>query len=143
MRTGALIAAAAAFLAACASGGGVGGPRPPQGFGPAGTNFGNWNRDAEGAVDQTFRRFITERYSSGDWAKARVDLEADGFTCQDSNRPDGRPVPELDCIRLYRLNDDIHAWTVQFWPERPQPEARYTRTHRRDPFRTYDADKHN
>ena len=41
----------------------TGGPRPPQGPGPAGTNFGFWDRDAEGAVDQDFRRFIGYQFA--------------------------------------------------------------------------------
>ena len=43
--------AALALAGACATGPQVqGGPRPPQGTGPGGTDFGYWDRDAEGAV---------------------------------------------------------------------------------------------
>jgi hypothetical protein len=135
---------AAVWLAgACASSepAGGGGARPPQGAGPAGTDFGFWNRDAEGAVDAAFRTFISGRYRQGDEALARPALERDGFTCQDGNRPDAQPVPVLECTRLYRLNDDVHAWSVRFWADESGPKARYTRTHRRDPYRNYDDKK--
>jgi hypothetical protein len=130
------------LLAGCASGPQInGGPRPPQGPGPAGTEFGYWNRDAEGSVDAEFRSFIMGRYNAGDEAKARKDLETDGFTCQDGNRPDGAPVPDLQCDRLFKLNDDVHAWTVEFWPSEKEPRAHYTRTHIRDPLHNYDDKK--
>jgi hypothetical protein len=128
-----------ALLAACASDPmDVGGARPPQGPGPGGTDFGYWNRDAEGAVDATFRQSISKRYDVGQEAEARAALEKDGFECRDNNRPDGMPVPTLECTRLFRLNDDVHAWTVRFWPADKEPKARYTRTHRRDPNRRAD-----
>jgi hypothetical protein len=128
---------------ACASGAPAdgGGARPPQGPGPGGTDFGFWNRDAEGAVDAYFRSFVSKTYREGDEARARTALEKDGFVCQDGNRPDAQPVPSLDCTRLYRLNDDVHAWSVKFWPGDTGPKARYTRTHRRDPYRNYDEKK--
>ena len=99
----------------------TGGPRPPQGPGPAGTNFGFWDRDAEGAVDQDFRRFIGGRWQGGQEAEARKVFETDGFTCRDGNRPDGAPVPELECERVYSVNDNVHSWTVKFWPNQDAP----------------------
>lgn len=130
--------AAAALLAACASSNPVqGGPRPPQGPGPAGTNFGRWDIDAEGAVDQAFRIFIMGRWNGGQEAEARKVFEADGFKCQDGNRPEGRPVPNLECERVYSVNDNVHAWTVEFWPNEPEPKSHYTRMHMRDPMRNY------
>ena len=131
-RTGILLAAV--LLAACASNDTAGDPRPPTGKGSGGTDFGYWRRDAEGAVDAAFRRFITGRYDAGDMAKARADLVTDGFECRDGNRPEARPVPELECIRLYQLNDDVHAWTVEFWSGDDEPRAQYTRTRRLDPL---------
>jgi hypothetical protein len=113
-------------------------PRPPQGKGPAGTDFGYWRRDAEGAVDAAFRAYVLGRYSGTDAVPARRDFETDGFKCRDGNRPDGRPVPTLECSRLYKLNEDVHAWTVEFWPSDAEPRARYTRTHIRDPSQDYD-----
>ena len=139
-----VMAAVAAIVAAsaCASGPQVsGGSRPPQGPGPGGTDFGFWNRDAEGAVDVGFRMFISQTYDGGDEAKARVTLEKDGFTCRDGNRPDGRPVPVLECERVYQLDDDIHAWTVKFWPNQKEPESHYTRTHILDRMATPKKEK--
>lgn len=127
----------AAMAAGCAS---TEGARPPQGTGPAGTDFGYWNRDAEGAVDASFRQFITSRYDEADLSRAQADLTTDGFTCRDGNRPDGRPVPALECTRLFELNDDVHAWTVEFWPRDNEPRARYTRTRIRIPI-TADNDQ--
>jgi hypothetical protein len=134
------IAAAALLLlmAGCATKV-AGGPRPPQGPGAGGTEFGFWDRDAEGAVDAGFRRYVTDTYDIGDVAAARTTLEKDGFSCQDGNRPEGRPVPQLECERLFQLNDEVHAWTVEFWADEREPRAHYTRTHIRDPFRTYDG----
>jgi hypothetical protein len=125
-------------LAACATKV-AGGPRPPQGAGPGGTEFGFWSRDAEGSVDLEFRGYISNTYDIGDEAKARATLERDGFTCRDGNRPDGRPVPQLECERLYQVNEDVHAWTVEFWANEREPRAQYTRTHIRDPLRTYNS----
>lgn len=139
----AMIAAVMLVLAAgCAAGPEInGGARPPQGPGPAGTEFGFWNRDAEGAVDSAFRSYVLSAYSVGDEAKAQKALETDGFECRDGNRPDGAPVPELECTRLYKLNDDVHAWSIEFWANDREPRARYTRTHIRDPNHNYDAKK--
>ena len=131
----------AGLAAGCSTTKVTGGPRPPQGPGPAGTDFGFWNRDAEGSVDAGFRRYITRTYNAGDELKARTTLETDGFRCLDGNRPDGRPVPQLECERMFQLNDDVHAWTVEFWADEREPRAHYTRTHIRDPFRTYNEKK--
>lgn len=119
------------LVSACASGGA---DRPPQGVGPGGTDFGQWRYDAEGALDAAFRVFITGRYDGGDVARAQADLTQDGFNCQDGNRPDGRPVPDLECIRVYQLNDDVHAWSVEFWAGEDEPRSRYTRTRIMDRF---------
>jgi hypothetical protein len=133
----AMAIAAALMLAACASSKVAGGPRPPQGPGPGGTEFGFWDRDAEGSVDLGFRTYVTRTYNVGDEVKARATLERDGFSCRDGNRPDGRPVPQLECERLYQLNEDVHAWTVEFWANEREPRAHYTRTHIRDPLKNY------
>ena len=143
----AVIAAALVMATACASGGAEktanGGPRPPQGPGPGGTDFGYWNRDQEGAVDSAFRTFILSHYKPGDAAKAKPILEKDGFECKTaSQRVEATAVPDLECTRLYKLYDDVHAWTVEFWPNGREPHARYTRTHIRDRMQTYDDRKH-
>lgn len=130
--------AAAVLLAACASSNPVqGGPRPPQGPGPAGTNFGRWDIDAEGAVDQAFRIFIQNKWNGGQEAEARKVLEADGFKCADSASSTRKPPPNLDCERVYSVNDNVHAWTVEFWPNEPEPKSHYTRMHMRDPLKNY------
>lgn len=130
-----------ALASACATDKVAGGPRPPQGPGPGGTEFGFWNRDAEGSVDAGFRSYIMRAYNAGDEVTARATLEKDGFRCLDGNRPDGRPVPQLECERLFQLNDDVHAWTVEFWPAEKEPRSHYTRTHIRDPLKNYDVKK--
>jgi hypothetical protein len=119
----------------------TGGPRPPQGSGPAGTLFGFWDRDAEGSVDAAFRSYIARTYDLGDEAKARATLEKDGFSCRDGNRPDGAPVPQLECQRLYQQGENVHAWVVKFWPGQREPESHYSRTYLRDPNRVYDDRK--
>lgn len=129
--------AALLALAACSTSAIQGGPRPPQGAGPAGTQFGFWDRDAEGAVDASFRSYISRTYDVGDEARARVALEQDGFKCENGDRPDGRPVPTLECERLYSVENDVHAWTVEFWPNEQQPRAHYARTHVRDTLHNY------
>lgn len=147
MRLAAAVLAGLVLATGCASNGGgdadTGGARPPQGPGPGGTDFGYWNRDQEGAVDAAFRRFILSHYAGGDAAKARPILEKDGFACKAGNeRVEGTAVPDLECTRLYKLYDDVHAWTVEFWPNSREPHARYTRTHIRDRSQTYDDRKH-
>jgi len=134
--------AAAVIVTACSTNPIQGGPRPPQGPGSSGTEFGFWDRDAEGAVDASFRTYVTRVYNAGDEDKARKTLEADGFGCRDGNRPDGQPVPVLRCERVYAVNDDVHAWTVEFWPNEREPRAHYARTHIRDTSRYY-MDKRN
>lgn len=116
----------------------TGGPRPPQGVSSAaGTDFGFWDRDAEGAVDQDFRRFIAARYTGADPLVARKSLEADGFNCKDGNRPEAQPVPVLECERVYSEDDNVHSWGVKFWPNQSRPEAHYVRLHMRDPNLNY------
>jgi hypothetical protein len=131
----------AVVLAGCVSGNRTIGERPPEGTGPGGTYFGYWNRDADGAVDQGFRKFIKDKYDFADSAKARTDLEADGFECRDGNRPDGRPVPVLECARLYRRADTVYDWSVEFWPSEPEPRARYQRTQYPDPLKAPNVEK--
>jgi hypothetical protein len=133
---------ALALAAACAGGMPqvAKGPRPPQGAGPAGTQFGFWERDAEGSVDIDFRSYIARTYKMGDEAKARATMEKDGFACRDGNRPEAQPVPQLECERLYQQGENVHAWLVKFWPQRA-PEAHYSRTYLRDPTRVYDERK--
>ena len=132
------MAIVAAALAACSTNMvQTGGPRPPQGPGPAGTNFGFWDRDAEGAVDQGFRRYIAGRWAKGQEAEARKALEQDGFSCQDGNRPEATAVPDLECERVYSEDDNVHSWTVKFWPNQDRPEAHYIRLHMRDPNLNY------
>ncbi len=115
----------------------TGGPRPPQGPGPGGTNFGRWDIDAEGAVDQDFRRFINTRWQVGQQVEARKVLEQDGFACKDGNRPEATAVPDLECERVYSVNDNVHSWVVKFWPNQSRPEAHYVRLHMRDPLKNY------
>lgn len=131
----------AVVLAGCVSGNRTIGERPPEGAGPGGTYFGYWNRDADGAVDSAFRKFIKDKYDFADAAAARVDLEADGFECKDGNRPDGRPVPALECARLYRRADTVYDWSVEFWPSEPEPRARYQRTQYPDPLKAPNVEK--
>lgn len=129
--------AAALIASACASSPVPGGPRPPQGPGPGGTQFGFWDRDAEGAVDADFRSYIMRTYAITDIAKAQATLQKDGFNCRDANRPDGHPVPALECERVYSYDQDVHAWTVEFWPKERAPRAHYSRTHIRDTTKYY------
>lgn len=113
------------------------GPRPPEGVGPAGTDFGYWNRDAEGSVDQVFRSFIVARYPTLDQVKMKADLEKDGFKC---NTSDGStPGAQLACDRLYKEGEDVHDWSVEVFAGDKRPRAHYSRTHIRDPMRNYDA----
>ncbi|HVY89575.1 MAG TPA: hypothetical protein VG942_11950 [Hyphomonadaceae bacterium] len=136
------VLAAMLLASACASTSVVSAPRPPQGAGPAGTQFGFWDRDAEGAVDVTFRSYIVATYDVGDEARAKTALETDGFSCE-TGKPgaDGKPVARLKCDRLYQLDDDIHSWTVEFWDGDKEPRAHYYRIHRRDPLQNYNDKK--
>ena len=38
-----------------------------------------------------------------------------------------RPVPALECERVYSTNDNVHSWTVEFWPNQARPESHYVR----------------
>jgi hypothetical protein len=141
MRRHTVAAFAGILSAACASAPGDGGDRPPQGAGPAGTDFGYWNRDAEGAVDASFRQFVTRTYNAGDRDRAMAALTTDGFSCKPGERPEAQAAPQTECLRLFKLNDDVHAWTVEFWAGEGEPRARYTRTHIRNPLMNYDEKK--
>jgi len=90
-------------------------------------------------VDQDFRRFINSRWQGGQETDARKVLEQDGFLCKDGNRPEATAVPNLECERVYSINDNVHSWVVKFWPNQPRPEAHYVRLHMRDPSKTYNA----
>ena len=50
-------------------------------------------------------------------------------------------VPNLECERVYSVGDNVHSWTVKFWPNQPRPEAHYVRLHMRDPLKNYDEKK--
>ncbi len=139
VRSGVMAGVMLAGLAACASGSATTGIRPPQGAGPGGTNFGHWARDQEGAVDSEFRTHIMSRWNIGQEAAARAALETDGFKCVDGNRPEAQPVPVLDCNFTYQVNEDVHAWTVEFSAGDKEPKARYVRTQVRNPMIDYDA----
>jgi hypothetical protein len=136
MKRVAVAIAVALMAGACASdpSAGGGGPRPPQGAGPAGTQFGFWDRDADAAVDADFRSFITRTYSVGDEVRAKAALTQDGFNCTDGPGADGK-APKLSCERLYRDNDIIHTWTVDFVANDRAPRAHYSRVQRRDDLR--------
>lgn len=112
-----------------------GGPRPPQGPGPAGTQFGFWDRDADAAVDADFRSFITRTYNVGDEARAKATLTQDGFNCTDGTGTAEKPGLRLSCERLYRDNEIIHTWTVDFVSNDREPRAHYSRVQRRDDLR--------
>lgn len=129
MRSVSIFVAALAFgLAGCASV-----DRPPVGVSQSGgTDFGYWNRDGEGSVDQSFRTFISSRYKMADLKQAEADLTKDGFTCKDKNRPDATAIPDLECTRLFEYEDDIHTWSVEFWPNDRIPRAQYSRTRMRN-----------
>jgi hypothetical protein len=144
MRKTMITLAALVLAAGCATANPItGGPRPPQGAGPGGTQFGFWERDAEGSVDLSFRSYVTHTWNVGDEAAARKQLEMDGFDCQDGNRPDGRPVPALECTRVFSVDDDVHAWTIAFWPKEREPQAHYSRMHIRDPLKNYNDKRNN
>ena len=96
---------------------------------------------AEGAVDQDFRRFINNKWRNGDETAARKVFETDGFTCKDGNRPEATAVPLLECERVYSIEDNVHSWTVRFWPNQERTEAHYVRLHMRDPMKNYDEKK--
>ena len=130
-----------ALASACASAA-VSASRPPQGPGPGGTQFGYWDRDAEGSVDVEFRSYIMGAYNVGDELRAKATLEKDGFTClEGAIRADGKPTAKLKCDRLYQLDDDIHSWTVEFWNGDSEPRAHYYRIHKRDPLKNYNDKK--
>lgn len=121
------------MLASCASSQAVdSGPRPPEGPTSAGTDFGFWNRDSDGSVDQAFRVFISRRYDIADVAKAKKDLTADLFECKEGAAT-GRPGELLDCNRLYCHDDFCHTWSVEFREGDRDPRAHYTRTAMRNP----------
>ncbi len=133
MRLVAVGIAVALMAGACASDPLTGGgPRPPQGPGPAGTQFGFWDRDADAAVDADFRSYITRTYNVGDEARAKATLTQDGFNCEDGA---GAGKPTLSCERLYRDNEIIHTWTVDFLSNEREPRAHYSRVQRRDDLR--------
>ena len=132
-----LIIAVTAFalLAGCVSGPDINtGPRPPEGPGPAGTDFGWWNRDSDGSVDQAFRAFIMRRYDVKDVAQAKADLTRDGFDCKEGSSVDGKPGALLDCNRVFYHEDFYHTWSVAFMPQEREPRVHYTRTATRNPL---------
>jgi hypothetical protein len=135
---------AALMACACASGPDIAsGPRPPQGPGPAGTQFGFWDRDADAAVDASFRAYVTRTYNAGDEAKAQAALTQDGFACEDGLGSADKPGPTLSCERLYRDNEIVHSWTVDFVSDEREPRAHYSRIQRRDDLRDRDEKRQN
>ncbi len=133
---------AALMAAACASGPEIAsGPRPPQGPGPGGTQFGFWDRDADASVDAGFRSYITRTYDFADAAKAKATLTQDGFNCKDGAPAADKPGPTLMCERLYRDDQIVHSWTVDFVANEREPRAHYSRIQRRDDLKQHDEKK--
>lgn len=114
---------ALALLAACASGGGepevdagpspfpvargsalpppaqaVGQIAPPEGLAPGGIDFGQW-RSADPAVyAPAFQSQMRSRFAARDALAIRVDLEANGFVCENGARLDCRiEIMERQC----------------------------------------------
>jgi hypothetical protein len=123
-------------LSACASGNALPnvGPRPMDGIGPGGTDFGYWYRDGDGSVDQAFRAHITRRFDFADKERARTELTRDNFNCADIPASASQQAGGMRCTRVYYINDFYHTWSVEFLPQLNEPRVRYTRTATRNPL---------
>lgn len=118
-----LIVAAAAALTACAAGAsdpavdlgpspfpvergsappppvqGASRPAPPEGRASGGIDFGQWRAANPAVYAPQFQTQMRERFADRDRAAIKVDLEANGFACEDAQRLDCRiEIMEREC----------------------------------------------
>lgn len=136
-----VLAAIAAVLTACATGGSdenvagspspfpvergsalpppaasnAGGTAPPEGRAAGGIDFGQW-RGADPAVyGPAFQTQIRQRYAGQSQAQIRADLAANGFACEDGGR--------LDCRIEIMERQCAHDWYVVVDRNSSEPAA--------------------
>jgi len=103
-----------------AMGSGSGQTAPPEGVGPGGIDFGAW-RSADPAIyGPAFEAQMAARFAESERrARARVDLEANGFACRD------RAGGVLECRIEIMEQQCAKDWYVAFESGRAQPRAGY------------------
>jgi hypothetical protein len=124
-----VLAAVAAILAACATGGSGGeapngaspfpvargsalpppapstnGTAPPEGRTAGGIDFGQWRGADPATYGPAFQSQIRQRYAGQSQAQIRADLAANGFACDDGQR--------LDCRIEIMERQCAHDWYV-------------------------------
>jgi hypothetical protein len=101
---------------------------PPEGKAQGGLDFGRW-RSAN--PETNLSAFTAEIARIAPPGTSRISVEArmlaNGFDCRDGNRPDGRPVPLLECHRGALEAGCATDWTVEVWSAEPTPKARFSR----------------
>jgi hypothetical protein len=100
--------------------------QPPQGVGKSGLNFGSWKSGNPDELSAAFGAEAAKRFPAGrDLLGARAALELDGFQCRDANRPDGRPVPQLECRLGVMERQCGMDWTVEIWSASEAAKGRF------------------
>jgi hypothetical protein len=98
---------------------------PPEGRSASGLAFGNWRGGDPGRLAPAFAQEIRTRMNGKALGAIRADLEANRFECRDANRPDGRPVPDLECRLGVMERDCNHEWWVVVERAGAEPLAGY------------------
>jgi hypothetical protein len=98
---------------------------PAEGLSRSGIDFGPWRSNPE-AAEKAFTASIARLLPPGARpAQVKDKLAGEGFNCRDGNRPDGAPVPAMDCRRGAFERQCGHDWIVELWKPGEAVRARY------------------
>jgi hypothetical protein len=98
---------------------------PAEGISRSGVDFGPWRSNPD-AAEKAFAASIARLLPPGATpAQVKDKLAGEGFNCRDANRPDGAPVPLMDCRRGAFERQCGHDWVVELWKPGEAVRARY------------------
>lgn len=98
---------------------------PPEGATKSGVDYGAWRTNPD-AAQAAFAASIARLLPAGATPdQVRNLLAGEGFNCRDGNRPDGAPVPLMDCRRGAFERQCGHDWVVELWKAGEPMRARY------------------
>lgn len=93
---------------------------PPEGPAAGGIDFGLWRGAETAAYSLNFSNLIVAREQGRDAPEVRVDLEANGFACEDAMR--------LDCRIEIREQACAYEWYVVVEAGRAAPVAAFEKS---------------
>lgn len=98
---------------------------PAEGVSRSGVDFGPWRSNPDAAA-KAFAASVARLLPAGATpAQVKDKLAGEGFNCRYGNRPDGAPVPAMDCRRGAFERQCGHDWVVELWKPGEPVRARY------------------